>query len=192
MARAGRELAVVHGPQLPTKRLLRDGQAELVPDPVHEVDQAPAHHAVDGRYGSLLEHVAQRRALCGIQNGGAARGLSVEQPVRAVFVEADDPVAHDLQTHAGELGGVRARVPVVDGGERQKTSGLIGIARALGEGAKGGGVEVGAQGDRGSHGDLGMGSAAANHISSGNAIPAMSRPPRGLVLVATGDADPGG
>src|SRR3954454_25087186 len=49
MARAGRELAVVHGPQLPAQRLLGDGEAELLPEPLDQIDQAPAHHAVDGR-----------------------------------------------------------------------------------------------------------------------------------------------
>src|SRR5919202_5004655 len=34
VARPGRELAIVHGPQLATERLLRDGQAELVKDPL--------------------------------------------------------------------------------------------------------------------------------------------------------------
>ena len=181
MARAGRELAVVHGPQLPTKRLLRDGQAELVPDPVHEVDQAPAHHAVDGRYGSLLEHVAQRPALCGIQNGGAARGLSGEEPVGSLGIEAQHPVAHDLQPDPGELGRVGSGVSVVNSGERQEAPGLIGVARALGDGAQRCGIEVGAQADWGSHGDLGMGRAAENHISAAKAISAMSRTPRGVV-----------
>jgi hypothetical protein len=185
MARAGRELAIVHGPQLPTEPLRRDGQTELIPDPRHEGDQAPAQHTVEGRYGPLLDNVAQRRALCGLQNGGAARGLSVDEPVRALVVGAHHPVAHDLQPHAGELGGVGAGVSVVDGGERQETSGLIGIARVLGEGTKGGGIEVGAQGDRGGHRDLGRGRAAANHISSAKAIPAQESASSGGGITAS-------
>ena len=55
MARAGRELAIVHGPQLAAQRLLGDGEAELLPEPLDEVDQTPAHHAVDGRNGPLLD-----------------------------------------------------------------------------------------------------------------------------------------
>ena len=54
MARAGRELAIVHGPQLPAQRLLGDGEAELLPEPLDQIDQAPAHHAVDGRDGALV------------------------------------------------------------------------------------------------------------------------------------------
>ena len=65
-----------------------------------------------------------------MQNGGAARGLSVDQPIRAVFVEAQDPVAHDPQPYPGQLGRVGAGVSVVEGGERQEAPGLIGIARA--------------------------------------------------------------
>src|SRR3982750_4991870 len=55
MARAGRELAIVHGPQLAAQRLLGDGEAELLPEPLDEVDQAPAHHAMDGRDGTLMD-----------------------------------------------------------------------------------------------------------------------------------------
>ncbi len=186
MAWAGRELAVVHGPHLATERLLRDGQAELIPDPLHQVDQAPAHHAVDGRDGPLLEHVAQRRPLGRIQNGFATRGLSVDEPVGAVFVEAQHPVAHDLQPHPGELGRVGSGVSVVDGGERQEAPGLIGVARALGEGAQRCGIEVGAQGDGSGHGDLGRRHTAANHVAAAKAISAMRRPPRGVVFVVTG------
>jgi hypothetical protein len=114
----------------------------------------------------LLEHVAQGRALCGIQNGGAARGLAVDQPVRSLVIEAHHPVAHDLQPHAGEAGGLGAGVSVVDGGERQEASDLIGIARVLGDVAQLCGVEVGAQGDRGGHRDLAIGTRRTeSHLS---------------------------
>src|SRR3954454_2705452 len=63
MARTGRELAIVHGPQLARQRLLGDRDAELLPDPLDEVDQTPAHHAVDGRNGPLLDDGLQGRAM---------------------------------------------------------------------------------------------------------------------------------
>src|SRR4029453_4082061 len=49
MGGAGRELAIVHGPQLAAQRLLGDRDAELLPSPRHEIDQSPAHHAVNRR-----------------------------------------------------------------------------------------------------------------------------------------------
>src|SRR3954467_11294062 len=54
MARPGRELGIVHGPQLTRQRLLGDRDAELLPDPCDQIDQPPAHHAVDRRNGPLL------------------------------------------------------------------------------------------------------------------------------------------
>jgi len=39
VAWAGRELAVAHGPQLAAQGLLGHGDAELLPDPLDEIDQ---------------------------------------------------------------------------------------------------------------------------------------------------------
>ena len=55
VARTGRKLAIVHGPQLAAQRLFGDGEAELLPEPRDQIDQTPAYHAVEGRNGSLLD-----------------------------------------------------------------------------------------------------------------------------------------
>src|SRR5919202_6238703 len=54
MAWAGGELAIAQSPQLARQRLLGDGKAELLPEPRDQIDQAPAHHAMDGRDGPLI------------------------------------------------------------------------------------------------------------------------------------------
>ena len=53
MARPCRELAVAHGAQFPTERLLGDRDAEFFEDPLRQIDQSPAHHAVDCRNRAL-------------------------------------------------------------------------------------------------------------------------------------------
>ena len=63
MARTGRELAIVHGPQLARQRLLGDGEAELLPEPLNQIDQAPAHPAVNGRDRTLLDDGLQSLSM---------------------------------------------------------------------------------------------------------------------------------
>ena len=136
MARAGRELAIVHGPQLPAQRLLGDRDAELLPEPLDQIDQPPAHHAVDGRDRALAR--------------------STRLPALAA-----DPV--EPRTGAGRLAGQQALGPsalkrstqsrticsvtppiwaasvreaaIIDRRQGQKAPGLIGIPRALRQGA---------------------------------------------------------
>src|SRR3954466_7174335 len=75
VAWAGRELAIAQSPQLTRQRLLGDGKAELLPEPLDQVDQAPAHHAVDGRNGPLLDDGLQGRAMRVGELGGLAGRL---------------------------------------------------------------------------------------------------------------------
>lgn len=69
----GRELAVAHGAQLPAERLLGDADAELLEDPLRQIDQSPAHHAVDSRDRATLDHAGNRLALDVIEFGRLAR-----------------------------------------------------------------------------------------------------------------------
>src|SRR4029077_1102480 len=63
MARPCRELAVAHGAQLPAERLLGDRDAELLEDPLCQIDQPPTHHAVDCRNRPTLDHAGDGLAL---------------------------------------------------------------------------------------------------------------------------------
>jgi hypothetical protein len=131
MARAGRELAIVHGAQLAAQRLLGDRDAELLPEPLDEIDQAPAHHAVDGRNGPLLDDGLQGLPVLLREPRRGARRSAGEEALRSFGVEAQHPIAHDLQRHTADLSRLRARGPLVDRGQSQKAPGLIGIPRAL-------------------------------------------------------------
>ena len=80
MAGTGRELAVAHGAQLPAQGLLGDLHPELLPDPLAEVDETPAHDPVDGRGRPGLDQVGQRLAVLGRQSRNRAGSLAVDRP----------------------------------------------------------------------------------------------------------------
>ena len=154
MARAGRELAIAQSPHLPAHRLLGDGYVERVKDPLHQVDQTPAHHAVDGRDRPVLHDLLQGPALGLIEPGRLTGCLAVDQPLWPVAIEAQDPVAHGLQSDIGDAGRIRARSALVDHGQGQQTSALMRIVGGLGEAAQRCGIEIGAKADRRGHGKL--------------------------------------
>ena len=135
MARAGRELAIAlaiaHGPQLAAQRLLGDGEAELLPEPLDQIDQAPAHHAVDGRDGTLIDDGLQGLSVL---IGEPRRGPwcpAGQEALGSFGVEAQHPIAHDLQRHAADLSRLGPGGPIIDRRQSQKAAGLIGITRAL-------------------------------------------------------------
>ena len=74
VARACRQLAISHRAQLAAQRLLADPDAELLPDPVRQVDEPPAHDAVGRRNRATLDDLGQgppltdnlRRAVAGL------------------------------------------------------------------------------------------------------------------------------
>jgi hypothetical protein len=127
MARTGRELAIVHGPQLARQGLLGDRDAELFPDPLDEVDQPPAHHAVDRRDRARIDPGHQGRAMRIGELGRLAGRLAVDQPVRAMGVELHHPVAHDLHRDPADPGRLGAGRPLIDRGQRQQPSRLRAI-----------------------------------------------------------------
>jgi hypothetical protein len=70
-----------------------------------------------------------------------------------MLVEAQHPVAHDLQADAADPGCVRSGAAVVDLGKRQKATGLGGVPALFGEPAQSRTVEILAQSNRHSHGE---------------------------------------
>jgi hypothetical protein len=157
MARTGRELAIVHGPQLAAQRLLGDGEAELLPEPLDEVDQAPAHHAVDGRDGTLIDDDLQGLSVLIVEPRRSPWRAAGPEALRSPRVEAQHPIAHDLQRHTANLRCLGAGGSIIDRRQSQKAPGLIGIPRALRQSAELGGIKVRAERDRNSHGDLQIG-----------------------------------
>src|SRR4051812_10526531 len=142
MARTGRELAIVHGPQLTRQRLLGDRDAKLLPDPLDQVDQTPAHHTVDGRNGPLLDDGLQGRAMRGSEFRGLAGRLAVDQARGPMGVELHHPVPHDLHRDPAEPGRRGAGRPVIDRGQGQKAPRLRAVLRRAGDRAQRMGIKV--------------------------------------------------
>src|SRR5256886_13913694 len=79
VARSGREFAVAHGAQLPAERLLGDRDAEFLEDPLRQIDQPPAHHAMDRRDRATLDHAGDGLTLEVIELGRLTRRLAVQK-----------------------------------------------------------------------------------------------------------------
>src|SRR5450631_2092553 len=124
MAWPSREFAIAHSPQFPAQSLLGDGDAELFEYPLRQIDQPPAHHAVDRRDWAALDHPDNRLALAIIELAGAPRRLAVQKTVGTPCVETQHPVPDDLQTNAADLRRFCPRRAVVDRSKRQKPPSL--------------------------------------------------------------------
>ena len=80
MARTGRELSIAKGAQLAAQRLLGDRDAELLPNPLDEIDQAPAHDTVDGRDRALVDDTLQSLTLLVVEKRTGTWRLPVTRP----------------------------------------------------------------------------------------------------------------
>jgi hypothetical protein len=79
----------------------------------------------------LLDDGLQGLPVLLVEPRRGARRSAGEEALRSPGVEAQHPIAHDLQRHTADLSRLGARGPIVDRRQRQKTPGLIGIPRAL-------------------------------------------------------------
>src|SRR5215218_9988080 len=154
MAWAGRQLAIVHGPQLAAQGLLGDRDPEFLPEPLDQIDETPAHHAVDGRKGPLLDDDLQGLSVLIVEPRRSPWRSAGQKALGSMRVEAQHPIAHDLQRHAADLSRFGAGGPIIDRRQSQKAAGLIGIPRALRQSTELGGIKVRAERDGNSHGDL--------------------------------------
>ena len=132
MARASRELAITHIAQHPAQRLLGDGDAEFLENPLAEIDDPPAHHPVNSRDRPTLDDRGERSAMRVVQPRWLSGRLAINQPVRPVRIELDHPVANDLKRHPADLRRLRARRAFVDRRQRQKPTRLRPVLRSLG------------------------------------------------------------
>src|SRR5262249_24017546 len=81
-----RELAIAHGPQLPARGLLGDGDAELLEYPLRQIDQPPAHHAVDSRDWTAFDHPRNGLALHIIELRGLGWRFAVSRAGKTTWV----------------------------------------------------------------------------------------------------------
>ena len=128
MARPGGELAIPKRAQFAADRLRADRDAEFFPDPLGQIGQPSAHHAMHGGKRPALDHRRQGLPLGCVQSPRRTRRLAVDQAVGAARVEFHHPVAHDLQAHPADPRRVAARAAVVDRRQRQPPPRLIRVA----------------------------------------------------------------
>ena len=135
MAWAGRELATAHGPRLVPQRLLADRYLELVPQPLGQIDDPPAHDTVDRRDRPRRDDLRQRVAVPVIEDRLRPRRFACHQPIWSIGVEANDPIPHNLARHAADKGCIAAAAAVQDRRNRQQSAHLRTVlcnaARAL-------------------------------------------------------------
>src|SRR6516165_10695193 len=151
MARPCGELAIAHGAQLPAERLLGDRDAELLEDPLCQIDQPPTHHAVDCRNRPTLDHAGDGLALDVVELGRLPRRLSVQQTVRAPLVEVQHPISDDLKPDTANHRRLSTRRAIINCGERQKPTGLRAVFRLLRQTTQLGRTKISAQWYRSRH-----------------------------------------
>ena len=143
MARTSRKLAVAHGAQFAAQRLLGDDDAEFFPYPLAEIDDPPANDAVSGWDRTALDDRGQRRPMRIVQPRRLSGRFSIDQAVRPVSVELENPVANDLNRHAADLGPIAARGAFVNRRQRQQSPCLRPILRTLRRGSHPRSVKIG-------------------------------------------------
>ncbi len=99
---ARRQLAIAHGSDFAAQRLLADGHAKLLPKPLRQIAQTPANNPVEIGCRTALNGLRQGRTLLIVQPRLRAGSLAVHKAFRAALVEADDPVANNLERHIAE------------------------------------------------------------------------------------------
>ena len=151
MTRSGGQLAVAHRTQFPAQCLLGDADPEFLPDPLAQVDQPPAHNAINRRGRAAFDRRPQRRAVCLVQLRRLAGRLAGDQPVRTMGVELDHPSSNDLQCHPADRRRLGPPRPVIDSGQGQKTARLRRILCTPCNGAQARRIKIGPQRDR--HGE---------------------------------------
>ena len=125
VARTGRQFAVAQGAQFPAERLLGDGDAELLEYPLRQIDQPPAHYAVDSRDRAALDHPHNGLALHIVELRWLTRRFAVQETVGTPRVEPQHPIPDDLKSDAADLRGLYPLRAVVDRCKRLGLGGLF-------------------------------------------------------------------
>ena len=123
-------LAIVHRLEHPPHRCFVKRDAELIGQPLHQVDQPPAHHFVHGRDRAPLNDVLERLALLFSELRLRSRCLEVDQSLQTPAVEPQSPVPDTLQRHPADQGRLAARAALVNLCQRQQPPGLAAVLRS--------------------------------------------------------------
>src|SRR5262245_56476467 len=102
----------------------RPRDAEFLEDPLRQIDQPPAHHAMHRRDRATLDHAGDGLPLSVVELGRLSCRLAIQETVRTAGVEAQHPVPDDLKSDTADLGRLGARCPSVDSRAWQKPASL--------------------------------------------------------------------
>ena len=82
VTRPGRKLAIAHAAKFPAQGLLGDRHAELLEDPLAEIDDPPAHDAMYRGDRPALDDRGKRCPMGVVEPRGLSRRLAIDQPLR--------------------------------------------------------------------------------------------------------------
>ncbi|KPF50018.1 hypothetical protein IP65_20030 [Novosphingobium sp. AAP1] len=117
-----------------------------------QIDQAPAHDAMDGRDWAALDYVDQYLALRIVERRTRSGGLAVQEAFRAAGVEPHHPVPNNLRSDTAEPTGRTSAPASVNFGQGQKTTRLVRVLRRSRQSAQECTVKILTQTNRCSHG----------------------------------------
>ena len=129
MARPRRELTVAHLAQFSAHSLLGDGDAKFLEHPLAKIDDLPTHDAMDRRRSTVIDHFHQRGAVRVIELWSLLGRLAVDEFVGTMGVEAQNPIADDLESDPANLRRPASRGAVVDRSESQQPARLRPVLR---------------------------------------------------------------
>jgi hypothetical protein len=111
---AGAQFAKAQGIQFAPKRLTTDGDAMFLPKPLGQIDQSPAHNAIEIGNRTSLDRIDKRLALLIIQKRFTSFRPSRFQTIWTVQIETLNPVTDDLQSNPAQRCCLTARTTFVD------------------------------------------------------------------------------
>jgi hypothetical protein len=129
MARAHRNAPEAEASHHLADAALVQVHVEFVNDPLTQINQPPTHDTIALRIGPAAYPLGDRRRLRRRQLAGRAAAVRpVRQAGNAFSVEAMHPVAQRLPIHPALAGGIAARMPLQNPGNRQHPPGRGRIA----------------------------------------------------------------
>jgi len=130
MAWPGAQLAIPQSAQLTTQRLPGDADLKLFPQPLAEIDQAPAHNTVDRRDRTTLDDGRQRLPMRVGQPWRRSRSLAVDQALRSLLIEPQHPVPNNLQPDIADMRRLAATATIIDRCQAKQSARLLRILRS--------------------------------------------------------------
>jgi hypothetical protein len=151
---AGGDLAQAERPHLAAEGLLGDREAVFLEQPLGQIDQALADHAMDRGRGACLHHAQELLTLLVVELRRLAWRLAVDQPGRACGVEAQNPITQGLQPNTTNPSCLATSAAFVDLGQSQQAPDLARVLAPSRQSAQRRSIEVTSQFHRRRHGEL--------------------------------------